>query len=321
LGEHGAYLDRIYHCPHHPDGGYDGEVKELKIPCSCRKPSIGMIQLAQAELNADLSESWLIGDSTADILAAKVAGVRSILLQTGSAGLDEKYPVVPDYITPNLASAVGFILHDYPRLLEQCKQWISGIKSRDVILIGGLSRSGKSTLAHLLMDALQKNNIASQIISIDGWIKAPNQRGLGVLDRYNTLELNALLESLVNRQDERLIDIPIYSKRKQTSLHTFRELISPNDVLIVEGTIALDLLSAHSSESNPSIHRWNVQVDEEMRKKRVISEYLLRGKSLSEAESIYTKRQIDETPFISAVKKKATKNIDLQLDDQNSWVS
>ncbi|MGN1189703.1 MAG: HAD-IIIA family hydrolase, partial [Candidatus Ornithospirochaeta sp.] len=38
LGKEGAYLDGIYFCPHHPRSGYEGEVKELKIDCDCRKP-------------------------------------------------------------------------------------------------------------------------------------------------------------------------------------------------------------------------------------------------------------------------------------------
>ena len=38
LGEHGAFVDKIYFCPHHPDSGFEGEIKELKIKCKCRKP-------------------------------------------------------------------------------------------------------------------------------------------------------------------------------------------------------------------------------------------------------------------------------------------
>ena len=38
LGFKNVYLDAIYYCPHHPDSGYKGEVKELKIDCDCRKP-------------------------------------------------------------------------------------------------------------------------------------------------------------------------------------------------------------------------------------------------------------------------------------------
>ncbi|MCB0503523.1 MAG: HAD-IIIA family hydrolase, partial [Bacteroidetes bacterium] len=38
LGNDRAKLDGIYYCPHHPDSGFEGEVKELKIDCECRKP-------------------------------------------------------------------------------------------------------------------------------------------------------------------------------------------------------------------------------------------------------------------------------------------
>ena len=43
LGAEGAYIDGLYYCPHHPDKGFDGEVVELKIDCSCRKPKPGML--------------------------------------------------------------------------------------------------------------------------------------------------------------------------------------------------------------------------------------------------------------------------------------
>ena len=119
LGEHGAYLDRIYYCPHHPDSGFAGEVKALKKVCNCRKPAIGMLIQAQEELNADFSASWMIGDSTTDILAAQTAGVRSILLQTSNACLEKKYPVAPDHISPDLLTVVYHILHEYPRILRE----------------------------------------------------------------------------------------------------------------------------------------------------------------------------------------------------------
>ena len=35
LGANGAYLDRIYFCPHHPDRGFPGEIPELKVVCKC----------------------------------------------------------------------------------------------------------------------------------------------------------------------------------------------------------------------------------------------------------------------------------------------
>jgi len=105
LGLEHAFLDRIYYCPHHPEKGFEGERPELKIQCNCRKPGIGMIQRAVLELNIDLTQSWLVGDTTTDLQTAKNAGLRSILIKTGYGGRDGKYPARPDAECDNLLDA------------------------------------------------------------------------------------------------------------------------------------------------------------------------------------------------------------------------
>ena len=110
LGKQGAYIDRLYYCPHHPDKGFPGEVAELKIACSCRKPEIGLLSKAQADMNIDIHRSWMVGDRTGDILAGSRAGLRTILVQTGDAGKDGKYAAIPDHMCADLFSAVELIL-------------------------------------------------------------------------------------------------------------------------------------------------------------------------------------------------------------------
>ncbi len=88
LGHDGAYINALYYCPHHPDKGYDGEITELKIRCKCRKPNPGMLFKAAEELNIDLSNSWMIGDSKNDILAGKNAGCKTALIGRCDFGQD-----------------------------------------------------------------------------------------------------------------------------------------------------------------------------------------------------------------------------------------
>lgn len=111
LGQDGAYIDGLYYCPHHKDKGFPGEVPELKFDCECRKPKIGMLLSAVRDFNIDLSESIVIGDSTLDIKMAENAGMKSILVKTGQAGLDGKYEVTPTEIAEDLNSAVNLILN------------------------------------------------------------------------------------------------------------------------------------------------------------------------------------------------------------------
>ncbi len=91
LGKEGAYIDGLYYCPHHPDSGFAGEIKELKIDCSCRKPKPGMLLKAAEEFNIDLSGSWMIGDGKRDIEAGKAAGCKTVLLGDEDFGQDASY--------------------------------------------------------------------------------------------------------------------------------------------------------------------------------------------------------------------------------------
>ena len=104
LGLQAAFVDASYYCPHHPDSGFDGERAELKIKCECRKPEPGMIMLACKQFPVAISSSWVIGDTTIDIELARRAGMQSILVHTGSAGRDGKYPnAKPTLVAADLA--------------------------------------------------------------------------------------------------------------------------------------------------------------------------------------------------------------------------
>ena len=78
LATKGAYIDRIYFCPHHPEKGFKNEVKDLKISCNCRKPKNGLILRAIKELNIDIKKSYFIGDRYSDYKAAKKTNLKFI---------------------------------------------------------------------------------------------------------------------------------------------------------------------------------------------------------------------------------------------------
>lgn len=111
LEKENAYLDDIFICPHHPDKGYPEENPKYKIKCDCRKPNVGMIKKAQKKYNIDLAKSYIIGDSTIDIMTGKNAGMKTVLVKTGLGGLDSKYIIKSDITAKNLLDAVNNILH------------------------------------------------------------------------------------------------------------------------------------------------------------------------------------------------------------------
>jgi len=80
LGKHGAYIDDIFYCPHHPDKGFPGERPEYKTDCDCRKPKPGMIINAAEKYNIDLSQSYMVGDDMRDVNSGINAGCIPVFL-------------------------------------------------------------------------------------------------------------------------------------------------------------------------------------------------------------------------------------------------
>ncbi|NBC19513.1 MAG: HAD-IIIA family hydrolase [Alphaproteobacteria bacterium] len=75
-----AQIDRIYHCPYHPDG----EVAAYRRDSFDRKPNPGMLLSAMADFPIRRESSFLIGDKLADLEAAHAAGCGGFLFTGGN---------------------------------------------------------------------------------------------------------------------------------------------------------------------------------------------------------------------------------------------
>ena len=95
LAEEGALITKVYYCPH-----------EKEPPCSCRKPSPGMLLTAAQSYNLDLASSWMIGDSDNDVEAGRNAGCRTVRISQMEA-LENNGA---DLSAPSLLAAVRQIL-------------------------------------------------------------------------------------------------------------------------------------------------------------------------------------------------------------------
>ncbi|HEY0461850.1 MAG TPA: HAD family hydrolase [Pyrinomonadaceae bacterium] len=93
-------LDAIYFCPHLPNAG-----------CACRKPNLGMIESAMADLPIDLENSWMIGDKNLDVELGLNAGIKPVMVMTGYG--KKHFPKLkrqPFAVAANLLEAVKIVL-------------------------------------------------------------------------------------------------------------------------------------------------------------------------------------------------------------------
>jgi histidinol-phosphate phosphatase family protein len=189
LAEQQGMLDRIYVCPHHPDSGFAGEVKALKIRCECRKPGALLFRRAMAELPIDRARSIAIGDSLRDIGAARAASVWAYGIRTGHGCRDAaRYPggtaaaPAPDLMFEDVGEAVRFALayRDLAAPLAKAVRERQGESARPlVVAVCGRSRSGKSVIAHALARTLQEDGTACLHVRLDDWIMPAAERGAG----------------------------------------------------------------------------------------------------------------------------------------------
>ena len=109
-----AAPDSILFCPHHPQGSRP----ELTRSCPCRKPRTGLLREAARREGLDLSRSYLVGDSPADVECGRRAGLRTVQVGTGYGGAvadphEYGFPLrAPTHKAADFGAAAAWILND-----------------------------------------------------------------------------------------------------------------------------------------------------------------------------------------------------------------
>jgi len=300
LGAGGAFIDGLYFCPHHPDKGFPNEIIELKGDCNCRKPEPGLIDKACNDLGIGRHDSWMVGDTTADVEAGRRAGLRTVLLRSGHAGVDAKHTTRPDYITPDLEDAVEWILNGHDDLTRRLAP-IAVEASRNgarLVLIGGLARAGKSCAAQVLKELLHVMGFNAHVVSLDGWLKPKSERfeGSGVRERFDLIAASAAIEAATCSKSRVVLVEPLYDRFSRNVGSQFIEhSVGPNDVLIIEGVPALLM---ESLLGLPGVIRVYIDVANDAREKRLKQDYAWRGTSNEEQLKTLARRELDETPIV-----------------------
>jgi mannose-1-phosphate guanylyltransferase/phosphomannomutase len=75
LALHDARIDEFFVCPHYPESGFEGEIKELKFDCPCRKPKPGLFKEAIDRYEISVLKSFMIGNANSDFLAASAVRI------------------------------------------------------------------------------------------------------------------------------------------------------------------------------------------------------------------------------------------------------
>ncbi|MDD2927820.1 MAG: HAD-IIIA family hydrolase [Candidatus Omnitrophica bacterium] len=97
-------IGKVYYCLHRRDAG-----------CSCRKPRPGLLKKAAREFNFNLKNACFIGDTIRDVLTARAAGCKSVLVLCGKEKLANRknWEAAPDFVFKNLQTAADFLIKQH----------------------------------------------------------------------------------------------------------------------------------------------------------------------------------------------------------------
>ena len=293
LGEQRAYVDAIYFCPHHPDGGFPSEVKEYKIECDCRKPKPGMLLKAAKRFNIDLSQSFMIGDSERDAQAGNAAGVTTVGVRTGH-GLKNAH-FQPDFFVQDFKEAVDLIFSkeaSADAVLEKIPQDIE--KNPFVINLGGNARSGKSTLAKQVIKKLEDRGQKVLYISLDQWILPKSERSQEI-DVFHNFQMPTIEQAIPALLHGEPIAAPGYAihKKRKTLPSTYK--LKDECIVLIDGVVAL---------SSPVLRDLSdlklfKEIEASVQKERLKEFYDWKEYKPEDFERLYEKRVKDEYEIIA----------------------
>jgi uridine kinase len=185
-------------------------------------------------------------------------------------------------------------------LFEKHKESKKGIF---IILVGGCSRAGKSSLSLYLEEKFKCNEINCRILNLDSWLISVDKRKTNskVLERFEIIEINKAVKNILNNE---IVIPPFYNpvSRKREKNSSGQPIKLESGILIVEGVISLAV------EYLLNISDVNIYVDitDTLRIKRLIHFYKdVKKIEKDRYKKIIQDREIEETLFIKNTKNNA----------------
>ena len=105
----GIRIQRQYICLDHPEG-----VGAHAFDSVFQLPNTGLLYHAMHNDSIELSKSWIVGDSTVELVSGWRAGCKLAGVRTGQAVEDGQFEVTPNFTAGNLSEALLALLGKQP---------------------------------------------------------------------------------------------------------------------------------------------------------------------------------------------------------------
>ena len=203
---------------------------------------------------------------------------------------------MPDYFFKDLEEAVDFIVEDpYAGTFKQVYAHYDRFSGKGpyIILIGGNTRSGKSTLASYLNMEFRKEGLETVVVGLDNWI-LPEKDRLPSMDVYDRFQLSKIEKDLMSFFEGSELSLTTYVNHPEREALPVHVSGKDANVIIVEGIVALSSVKIRKR----SHLRLFTAIPEQVLEKRFFDYYKWRGKTDVEIKQLLEKRKQDEYGLI-----------------------
>lgn len=178
--------------------------------------------------------------------------------------------------------------------LNYCRRILA--KTILIVLIGGCSRAGKSSLARELFEKSKESGIDCCILNIDSWLVSVDKRKpfSKVTERFDMTAVNRAVEEILNGK---IVTPPVYDPitRRQIQKIGNDPISITSGILIIDGVITL----ANEDLMKKSDYRIFVKISECVRLRRLIDFYSrIKKVPRKEYKKIIRDREKEEVPLI-----------------------
>jgi len=171
------------------------------------------------------------------------------------------------------------------------------------ILVGGSSRTGKSTLTSMLSSKFKADGIETNIINLDPWLISMEKRRSSstVMERYDCDGIQKSIKAIL--KGKRVFP-PVYDvvSRKRIAEKSDKFLMAKSGIVFIEGVIALALKRLLELAELKIF----TNIPDKIRLKR-LTDFYVNTKELTydEAERIIQSREKEEVAFIKKTAEQA----------------
>ncbi len=205
--------------------------------------------------------------------------------------------------------------HDMAKLIFEGVKSLKPKEDRTLIAIAGPPGSGKSTVAEIVADLMNKNLMKTSLVPMDGFhMDNKTLERKNLIDRKGapeTFDVKGFIELIKELRYKRNSSVPLFDRTLDEVVKNGRKISSDQEFLVIEGNYLLLNKDLWRDLYDYWDYKVFLSVNNSILKSRLIERWLNENHTYSEAETRVTKNDLVNADVVNSNRLEATLEIQI----------